>query len=146
MRVSTFAELLGPFFADLFRASPVLATWLGNHDHDGDWPDPSEAGAAARLALVERWTEAFASLPEADLDRDESIDREIVLGELAGARFADVELREEAWNPLLVVYGLGDGIHLLLSREFAPPGRAPRLGCRPDRADPAPTSRRRPSA
>ncbi len=131
--MSTFSELLGPFFEDVFRASPVLATWLGNHDHDGEWPDPSEAGAAARLALVERWTEAFASLPEADLDPDESIDREIVLGELASGRFADAELREEAWNPLLVVYGLGDGIHLLLSREFAP--LAVRLASAADRID-----------
>ena len=118
--MSTFAELLAPFFDDLFRLEPVLATWLGNHDHDDAWPDPSAAGAAARLGRIDRWTEAFAALPEGELTRDESIDREIVLRRLAAARFADEVFREEAWNPLAAVYTLGDGIHLLLSREFAP--------------------------
>ena len=37
-------------------------------------------------------------------------------------RFAETELRAEAWDPLAWVYLLGDGIHLLLAREFAPLG------------------------
>ena len=61
--VTTFDELVHGLFADLFRASPVFATWLGNHDHDGAWPDQTEAGARAFVALVDRWTEAFAALP-----------------------------------------------------------------------------------
>ncbi len=118
--MSTFAELLPSFFADVFAMSPVLATWLGNHDHDGEWPDPSAGGTSARLAVVARWTEAFTALPESDLLPDESIDREIVVAELAAMRFADEVLAQEAWDPLAAVYVLGDGLHLLLAREFAP--------------------------
>jgi uncharacterized protein (DUF885 family) len=120
--VSTYRDLIAPFFADLFRAYPVLASALGNHDHDGEWPDLTPAGAAARVTLIDRWSEAFAALPEADLRPDESIDREIVLGELSGIRFSEIVLREEAWDPLSTVYLLGSGLHTLLAREFAPLG------------------------
>ena len=120
--MSTFRELIPPFFADLFRANPVLATTLGNHDHDGEWPDLSPAGTASRRAILDRWEEAFAALPEAELDPDESVDREIVVGELAAYRFAESVLCEEAWDPLSTVYLVGSGIHSLLAREFAPLG------------------------
>jgi uncharacterized protein (DUF885 family) len=120
--MTTFDELVHGLFADLFRASPVFATWVGNHDHDGEWPDQSETGTHAFVALVDRWTDAFAALPADALAPDEAIDRDIVLGELAAFRFNAAELRAEAWDPLEWVYLLGDGIHLLLSREFAPLG------------------------
>jgi uncharacterized protein (DUF885 family) len=120
--VSSFSDLVPPFFADLFRADPVLATLLGNHEHDGEWPDLSPAGTAARVALLDRWTEAFAALPEAELALDESVDREIIIGELAAFRFSETVLCEEAWDPLFTVYLLGSGLHALLAREFAPLG------------------------
>jgi len=120
--VSTFSDLVPTFFADLFRANPVLATSLGNHAHDDEWPDLSPAGTAARVALLDRWTQAFAALPEADLDPDESVDREIIIGELAAFRFSETVLCEEAWDPLSTVYLLGSGLHALLAREFAPLG------------------------
>ena len=40
--------------------------------------------------------------------------------ELDSIRFAETELREEAWDPLEWVYLLGGGIFPLLAREFAP--------------------------
>jgi uncharacterized protein (DUF885 family) len=120
--VSTFSDLVPPFFADLFRANPVLATTLGNHEHDDEWPDLSPAGTVARVTLLDRWTQAFAALPEAELGPDESVDREIVIGELAALRFSETVLCDESWDPLATVYLLGSGLHALLSREFAPLG------------------------
>ena len=55
-----------------------------------------------------------------DLDADEAIDRDLLIGELEAARFAETELREDAWNPLDWVYLLGDGLFTLHGREFAP--------------------------
>ena len=120
--MTTFRDLVPSFFADLFRANPVLATALGNHDHDAEWPDLSPAGTAARVALLDRWTQAFAALPEAELGPDDSVDREIIIGELAAFRFSETVLCEEAWDPLSTVYLLGSGLHALLAREFAPLG------------------------
>ncbi len=120
--MTTFDELIHAFFADLFRVRPVLATRLGNHDHDGSWPDQTEAGSRALVSLIDRWAEAFAALPAGGLTAEEAIDRDILVDELAAMRFAETELRAEAWDPLAWVYLLGDGIHLLLAREFAPLG------------------------
>ena len=131
--MTTFDELVHGLFADLLRASPVFATWLGNHDHDGAWPDQTEAGSRALVALVDRWSAAFAALPGDGLTADQAIDRDIVLGELAAMRFAETELRAEAWDPLAWVYLLGEGIHLLLAREFAPLGV--RLACAAERIE-----------
>ncbi len=120
--MTTFDELVHGLFADLFRASPVFATALGNHDHDGAWPDQTEAGSRTLVALIDRWSAAFAALPGDSLTADEAIDRDIVLGELAAMRFTETGIRAEAWDPLAWVYLLGEGIHLLLAREFAPLG------------------------
>ncbi len=120
--MTTFDELVQGLFTELFRASPVLATSVGNHDHDGEWPDQTEAGSRSLVALIDRWVAAFEGLPAGSLAGDEEIDREIVLGELAAMRFAETELRAGSWDPLSWVYLLGEGIHLLLAREFAPLG------------------------
>ncbi len=55
-----------------------------------------------------------------DLSTDDAIDRDLLLGELAAARFAETDLREDAWNPLDWVYLVGDGLFTLNAREFAP--------------------------
>ena len=57
-----------------------------------------------------------------DLAGDDAIDRDLLIGELEAARFAETELREETWNPLDWVYLLGGGLFSLLAREFAPLG------------------------
>jgi uncharacterized protein (DUF885 family) len=111
-----FAEFLDAFVA----IEPVAATAIGDHRHDGRWPDLTEDGRRARLAFIDGWSDRFAVLTDAELDRDDAIDRDLVLGELAAWRFDETELREDAWNPLAWVYLLGEGLFPLLAREFAP--------------------------
>ena len=118
--VSVFAERLDEFLAEFFRLNPLNATAAGLHDHDGRWPDMTEAGRTERLAFVDRWTAALGSIDAASLTPDELVDRDLIQMELDAARFAETELREETWNPLEWVYLLGGGIFPLLAREFAP--------------------------
>ena len=118
--MSGFSDQLDGFLAEFFRLNPLHATAAGLHDHDGRWPDMTEAGRAERLAFGDRWSAVFAAIDEATLTPDELIDRDLVQLELAAARFAEDELREETWNPLEWVYILGGGIFPLLAREFAP--------------------------
>ena len=117
---ATFADQLRAFIdADLAR-SPVAATSIGDHRHDDRWPAAGEAARLERLAFVDHWEAIFRAFPDADLTVDEAVDRDLVLMELAAARFQDEDLHEERWNPLDWVYLLGDGLFLLISREFAP--------------------------
>src|SRR5918996_1578396 len=96
---STFAEAQEAFFAEFFRLYPVHATDAGNHEHDGRWPDLTDAGRRERLDWL---TSARAELEafEADaLGDDEAIDRRVLLGEIDALRFDEEELDELGWNP-----------------------------------------------
>jgi uncharacterized protein (DUF885 family) len=118
--VSSFSGQADTFFAEFFSLNPLAATTAGMHGHDHEWPDLSEAGRVARLAFAERWARTLALIPAGQLDRDEAVDRTLLLQVLDEMRFEDAELRQLAWDPLEWVYLLGGGIFPLLAREFAP--------------------------
>ena len=115
-----FAHALDAYLRDAFAASPVFAGFAGYHLVDGAWEDPSEAGRTARLAAQERHEAALSALGDADLSADERVDRAYLLELIGQQRFSDRDLRDEAWDPLTVVYTLGAGLFLMLSREYAP--------------------------
>jgi len=105
---------------DLFSAQPVWATLIGFHAYDDRWPDVTDAGRNARLALYTRHRDELSQLREADLSPDERIDRALVVEALDAMAFEDAELRELAWDALGVVRSAGGGFFSLLAREFAP--------------------------
>jgi uncharacterized protein (DUF885 family) len=106
------------FLAEFFRLNPTWATDIGAHAHDDRWPDLTEAGRIERLAFIDRWLAEFRGM---DIQTgDDAIDRDLLIGELEAARFSEVKLREETWNPLDWIYLLGGGLFSLLAREFAP--------------------------
>ncbi len=106
------------FLTEFFRLNPTWATDIGAHAHDDRWPDMSDSGHRKRLAFIDRWLGVFSA--RGDLEGDEAIDRDLLVGELEAARFSETDLREETWNPLEYVYLLGGGLFSLLAREFAP--------------------------
>jgi uncharacterized protein (DUF885 family) len=118
--MSQFGGRVDEFLDEFFHLFPVSATAVGMHAVDGEWPDLSDAGRAARLAYADRWEAELRGFVDADLTRDERIDRDLLLSELAALRFDEAELREGAWDALGYVYLLGGGIFPLLAREFAP--------------------------
>jgi uncharacterized protein (DUF885 family) len=111
---------IATFLDESMADQPVAATAIGDHRHDGRWPDVSEAGEAATLALIDRWLAVFRGLDPAALDADEAIDRDLLISELEAERFAHTELQDQRWDPLTWVYVLGDGLFALIAREFAP--------------------------
>ncbi len=118
--MSAFDDLVSAFLDELFTLQPELGTSVGDHRYDDQWSDMSEAGHTARVAFIERWEGTLGRLDATALTPDERIDLDLVRGELASFRFAETELREETWSPLLWVYLIGGGLHPLLSRDFAP--------------------------
>ena len=118
--MSSFPDQTAAFFEEFFRLDPISATAAGMHAHDGRWPDLSEAGRAEQLAAARRWAAALEAIPEAELERDEAIDRRLMLMVVNEIEFGETELRQLAWDPLEWVYLLGGGIFPLVAREFAP--------------------------
>lgn len=114
----TFTDTVDAFFVDFFRLYPVHATNAGNHEHDAAWPDLTDAGTRERLAWM---TDARASLERAEvINRDEEIDRRVLLAQIDELRFDEEELDEAAWSPIVYSYLLGGGLFALVSREYAP--------------------------
>jgi uncharacterized protein (DUF885 family) len=106
------------FLTEFFRINPTWATDIGAHAHDDRWPDLTERGRKERLEFIDRWLATFEAMTE--LEGDDAIDRDLLIGELEAARFSETELREETWNPLEWIYLLGGGLFSLLARDFAP--------------------------
>lgn len=105
---------------ELFRLDPIRATDAGDHRFDDRWPDRSPDGRAAVVAFVDRWLAELGAVDPARLDPDTALDLAVVRGELEAIRFAEAELRADAWNALDWVELAGAGLFLLLAREFAP--------------------------
>lgn len=118
--MSQFGGRVEEFLDEFFHLYPVAATATGMHAVDGEWPDLSEAGRAARLNFADRWSRELRGLADADLTPDERLDRDLLLSELAALLFDETELREDAWDALGYVYLLGGGLFPLLARDFAP--------------------------
>jgi uncharacterized protein (DUF885 family) len=116
--VTDFRARSDAFLTEFFALHPTAATSAGEHAHDGRWPDMSAAGRAERVAFADRWLADLNGL--AGLSRDDAIDRDLLVLQLEALRFAELELREEAWDPLDWVYLLGGGLFTLIAREFAP--------------------------
>jgi uncharacterized protein (DUF885 family) len=104
----------------LFRHNPVAATEIGDHAHDGLWPDLTEAGRQARIGWLAEMSARLEAANRAELSRDDAIDRRILLEQLAAMRWGEETLREDSWNPLTYVYLFGNGLFTLLARGFAP--------------------------
>ena len=115
-----FPALVDELLARYFALYPAFATEIGNHDHDGEWPDLTDDGEAERIAFLTDAQARVDQLDAASLSRDEQIDRRIMSETLAAARFYEETLREHTWSPISFVYLFGNGLFGLLSREFAP--------------------------
>ena len=116
--MSDFRARSDAFLTEFFPLFPTAATGIGEHAYDDRWPDMSAPGRDARLAFADRWLAEFRTFER--LSADEAVDRDLLVQQLEAMRFSDLDLREEAWNPLDWVYLLGGGLFPLIAREFAP--------------------------
>jgi len=77
--MSDLSARVDAFLAEYFALSPLDATHIGAHAHDGHWPDLTETGRLARAASVDRWETEVRSLDPAGLTPDDSVDRDLVV-------------------------------------------------------------------
>ena len=116
--MTDFRSRADAFLGEFFAMFPTASTNIGEHAYDDRWPDMSPAGRKSRVAFADRWLAEFRGF--SDLSTHDAVDRDLLIQQLEAMRFSDLELREEAWNPLDWVYLLGGGLFPLIAREFAP--------------------------
>ena len=115
-----FHDLAGRFVAWFLEVTPTEATRIGEHRHDGKWPDWSEAGQAAERQVLERTLADLGKIAKDRLSTQERIDAAILENRIGYRLFAIGELRAAVVNPSAWTEMLGDGLDPLVTREFAP--------------------------
>lgn len=128
--MTQFRDVAATALQTYLASDPVAATYLGDHRFDGALPDPGRADIRAG-----QLREQLAALDTAAAsDQAERVDAEVLRTVLRAELFELDELREGEWNPML--YNPGNGLHALLTRDFAP--LPERLASLADRLDAVP--------
>jgi uncharacterized protein (DUF885 family) len=114
-----FTRTIDRWFRDRLALEPVVATYLGVHDHDGDLPAASREHVDA---LVSHHRGAIAEMerfsPE-DLSADHALDRDLVIHQGRLALHALTERR--TWQRRAnAAEEIGEGLFPLFTRDFAP--------------------------
>jgi uncharacterized protein (DUF885 family) len=113
-----FSSLATRAIESLCRARPELATYLGDHRFDAELTDPSPAAALKRVGDTTDLLAEVSAYPAEDLDLADTVDRDILRMALDAELHQTTQTEEPSWNPML--FNPGNGLYLLLSRDFAP--------------------------
>src|SRR5581483_3997921 len=82
------------FLKELLAMEPTVATQMGDHDHDGEWPDKTPAGDARKRAHLLAWQHELAGLREYRLTKGHEADAMILANTIDYALFAIDELKD----------------------------------------------------
>ena len=114
------AAFAARFLDDYLARNPTRATEVGEHRHDGRWPDLSAEGDAEERRFLQARLQELAGIPEAALSVQGRVDRGVIDNQLHYGLFALDELKDPEWNPLVYTGLVGDGLDPLVTRSFAP--------------------------
>ncbi|MFB0515798.1 MAG: DUF885 domain-containing protein [Candidatus Neomarinimicrobiota bacterium] len=115
-----FNSLVDEYLDWYFSTFPVSATWIGVHDHDGQYARRTPEALNDATTQVRQFQVRLSQIDPATLSLQEEIDFHIFQQSLERLLFELTELREFTWNPIEVAQEVGFGILLLASQEFAP--------------------------
>jgi len=114
-----FEALAEARFEDVVRRNPVLATFLGRHEHDGLLGDLRPEAVEEEMAETRAYIAHLEELDPAELSADVRFERELALWTARKDRFAIEEIRAWERRPA-AIDELGDGLFALFARDFAP--------------------------
>ncbi|HEY6481903.1 MAG TPA: DUF885 domain-containing protein [Steroidobacteraceae bacterium] len=117
---AAFDVLASRYLREMLALTPVDATALGEHRYDAMLDDVSAAGFQRRVALARQLLGQVQSLEPGQLSRDREVDARLLQNELEYQIWRVERLHEWQWNPLLYSALAGNGIYLLMARDFAP--------------------------
>lgn len=103
------------------EANPVLASHLGKHDRDHEFPDLSSAREREELARTRSLRERLIPfLGNSGLDRERAVDAAILAARLDQEIWESENLHTLDWDPLAWTGVVSYGLDILVSRDFAP--------------------------
>jgi uncharacterized protein DUF885 len=118
---SAFTALVDEYFSSFFEWSPTQGTAAGLHQYDSKLEDLSSCAIGQRIQSLKALRGRLESLRVQNLTQDESMDAEILDGQIR-SELQDLEVLQR-WqkNPMLYVGLPGTAVDGLIKRDFAPP-------------------------
>jgi hypothetical protein len=116
----SFEAISQRYLNEMMALMPVNATSLGDHRFDGELDDVSSAGYDRRAALAHELLLQLQALDTAELSRANQVDAQLLTNELQYQIWRIEQLAEWRWNPLIYTDLAGNGVYLLMARDFAP--------------------------
>lgn len=109
-------------FVELFmKHHPVAATQAGIHDYDHLMPDDSPDGLKERSAWLRDLEQRLAaSVPWEELQLEARVDHALLRSRISALRSDLEEIKVAQKRPAIYLMRAFQGVHLLLSRSFAP--------------------------
>ena len=117
---ASFAEVSRRWLDGMFALSPVSATAIGNHQHDGEIDDVSAEGRARNLAFSREILAQLDAIDTSRLSRENQVDALILRNQLQSDIWGSESLQGWAWDPQVYSGLAGSAIYSLMAREFAP--------------------------
>ena len=117
---ASFAEVSRRWLDGMFALSPVSATAIGNHQHDGEIDDLSAEGRAHSLAFSRGILAQLDAIDTSRLSRENQVDALILRNQLQSDIWGSESLQGWAWDPQVYSGLAGSAIYSLMAREFAP--------------------------
>ena len=115
-----FRQFVDDYFKAYFEFNPSQATGDGFHDYDSKLEDLSASAIDGRVATLRSLATRLAALQHDKLAAEESVDGEILDGQIK-SELQDIELIQ-SWhkNPMVYVALPGGAVDVLMKRDFAP--------------------------
>ncbi len=117
---AAFAALSKRYLDEGLALSPVAATQIGDHRHDAQLDDLSEAGRRKTLDWSKAMLAELGRIDAGALSRENQVDALILRNALEGAIWDLETFQSWAWDPQVYSGLAGGAIYNLMAREFAP--------------------------
>ncbi len=128
---TAFEAISQRYLNEMMALTPVSATSLGDHRFDSELDDVSSAGYDRQATLAHELLLQLQSIETADLSRANQVDARLLTNELQYEIWRIEQFAEWRWNPLIYTDLAGNGVYLLMARDFAPlPDRLRNVGAR----------------
>lgn len=115
-----FSMIADRYLRDMLALTPVSATALGEHRYDAMLDDVSAAGFNRKVELARELLSQLQPLDLTQLSRAHQVDALLLRNELQYRIWSVEQLADWRWNPLIYTDLAGNGIYLLMARDFAP--------------------------
>ncbi len=133
---AAWTALADAYFDEVyFKFSPTQGTGVGFHQYDRLLEDYSRAGVDRQVAALHAFERRVESFDPKGLTESEAADRQMVLSNIRGTLLELETIRPWEKDPDTYSSGVTFAAYAIMSREFAPAGRAAAFGDCPRAAD-----------